>query len=93
MNDEQRAMDAIRKVASIKAKPYIKKAEENTLKKLSQLGIEPDYLKYAAGTAKALEALKNQEIEGSVDISPNLELEGKMSPREKAIKLLYKKSF
>ena len=100
MNDDrekQDALEAIRKVASIKAKPYIDKLKEKAEKKaklsLSDLGVEPEYLKYAAGDAKLADSLQKQELEAGIDVGEDLRLEGKMSPREKAIKLLYNKGF
>ena len=69
MNDDrekQEALEAIRKVASIKAKPYVDKLKEKAEKKaklsLSDLGIEPEYLKYAAGAAKLADSLQKQAL-------------------------------
>lgn len=95
--EEEEAKQAIRKLASIKAKPYVDKTSEQIQKKaklkLSDLGVDEDYMKYAAGAAGLADALQKQELEGSVNLTDDLELEGKISPREKAIKLLYNKSF
>lgn len=95
--DEKKALEAMRKVASLKLKPYKDRMEEKLKKKakvsLSDLGIEPEYLKYAAGAAKLADSLQKQELEAGIDVGEGLRLEGKMSPREKAIKLLYNKGF
>lgn len=95
--EEEEAKQAIRRLASIKAKPYLDQTAENVKKKaelkLSDLGVDPEYLKYAAGAAGLADVLNRQEVEGSVDLSEDLKLQGKISPREKAIKLLYNKDF
>lgn len=95
--EEEEAKQAIRRLASIKAKPYVDKTAEQIQKKaklkLSDLGVDEDYMKYAAGAAGLADALQKQELEGSVNLTDDLELEGKINPREKAIKLLYNKNF
>ena len=95
--DEKKALEAMRKVASLKLKPYKDKMEDQIKKKakvsLSDLGVDPEYLKYAGGAAKIADSIAKEELEGEVDLTDNLKLKGKISPREKAINLLYKKSF
>lgn len=94
---EEEMKEAIRKIASIKTKPYLdktsKKLERKAEVELSDLGFNPDYIKYGAGAAKLIDALNKKEIEGGVDIGPNTKIKGTISPREKAIKLLFNKSF
>lgn len=94
---EEEAKKAIRRVASIKTKPYLDEQAAKLQKKagleLSDLGVDEDYLKYVAGLAKAADSLNKQEIEGSIPLNDDLTLEGKLSPKEKAIKLLYNKGF
>ena len=93
----EEAEQAIRRLASIKAKPYLdetsKKIQDKANLKLEDLGVGQDMLGYIGGAAGLADALRRQEIEGSMDINDNLKIEGKMSPREKAIKLLYNKRF
>lgn len=77
----------------MKLKPHAKKAKGRAIASLKDLGLSDDMLKYAAGTAKVADMVNKKEIEGGIDLTDDLELKGKISPREKAIKLLYNKSF
>lgn len=97
MDDKQKALEAIKRAASKKIKPDLDKTKEKVVKRgvasLKDLGIGDDALKYAAGAAMAADAIKNQSLEGGIDLNDDLKLKGKLSPKEKAIKLLYNKSF
>lgn len=97
MDDKEKALEAIKRAASKKLKPQKKQLEKKMRKRgiasLKDLGIGDDALKYAAGAAMAADALNKGEVEGGIDLNDDLELRGKISPREKAIKLLYNKSF
>lgn len=94
-NEIEEAKKALIKVAQKKAKDmgvpeYVK---DQAMSTANDIGISDDMLKYGAGAAKLADILKNKEIEGSMDLSDDVKLKGKISPREKALKLLYKKSF
>ena len=90
MNDKQRALDALKEITKKKLNPQTKKIKGKAVKSLKDLGLSDDMLKYVAGT---LGAIGKGEIGGGVDLNDNIELKGKISPREKAIKLLYNKGF
>jgi hypothetical protein len=95
--DERRALEAVRRVASMKAKPYTdrlgKRTQVRAENKLKDLGLGPEYLGVAGLAAKLAEGAAREELEGEIDLTDDLKLEGRISPREKAIKLLYEKKF
>jgi hypothetical protein len=97
-NPEQReALNAIKRAAERKLEPVRakleKKVQDRAIASAEDIGIGRDTLEKIAGAAMAADALNRGEFEGGVNINDNLRLEGKISPREKAIKLLYNKSF
>lgn len=95
--EEKEAREAIRKIASARVKPYLDKAAKKAALKSSDLaydqGLDEETMKKIAGTVGALDVLNKGEIEGGVDINENTRLEGKISPREEAIRVLYNKRF
>jgi len=95
--DQREALNAIKRAAERKLEPVRakleKKAQDRVIASAEDIGIGRDTLEKIAGAAMAADALNRGEFQGGVDINDNLRLEGKMSPREKAIKLLYNKSF
>lgn len=95
--EEKEAKEAIRKLASVKIQPYInkaaKKAERKVKNKLSDLKLDEDKLKITAGTLGTLDAINKGEVEGGFDVDENTRVEGKISPREKAIRLLFNQRF
>jgi len=94
---EEEAKKMLRKIASARVQPYLEKAAKKAALKLSDLayeqGLDDETMKKIAGTVGALGAIDKGEIEGGLDINENTRLEGKISPREKAIRLLYNKRF
>lgn len=95
--EQREALKAIRKVAERKLEPVRanleKKVQDRAIASAEDIGIGRDTLEKIAGAAMAADALNRGEFEGGVNINDNLRLEGKISPRERAIKLLYNKSF
>ena len=95
--EQREALDALRKAAEKRLQPVRKrledKAKSRAIASAEDIGIGQDMLKGIAGAAMAADAVRRGEFEGGVDINDDLRLEGKVSPREKAIKLLYNKSF
>jgi hypothetical protein len=90
MSDKERALESLKKIAKKKLKPQSDKIQKKATKSLKDLGLDNEMMKYALGT---LGAIEKGEIEGGIKLNKNLELKGKVSPREKAIKLLYNKGF
>ena len=95
--EQREALNAIKRAAERKLEPVRakleKKVQDRAIASAEDIGIGRDTLEKIAGAAMAADALNRGEFEGGVNINDNLRLEGKMSPREKAIKLLYNKSF
>ena len=95
--EQREALNAIKKAAERKLEPVRakleKKVQDRAIASVEDIGIGRDTLEKIAGAAMAADALNRGEFEGGVNIDDNLRLEGKISPREKAIKLLYNKSF
>jgi predicted PP-loop superfamily ATPase len=95
--EEEEAKEAIRKIASARIQPYLEKAAKKAERKLSDLaydgGLDDETLKKIAGTVGALGAIGKGELEGGFDIDENTRVEGRVSPREQAIRLLYNQRF
>lgn len=91
----EEAQRALLKVAEKKAKEagLDKKIQNRAIASLRDIGVSDDMMKYGAGAAKLADMVNRQEIEGSVDLTDDLKLDGKINPREQALKLLYNKSF
>lgn len=95
--EEEEAKQAIRRIASARIKPYLDEAAKKAELKLSDLaydqGLDEGTVKKIIGTAGALGAIGKGEVEGGFDFDENTRIEGKISPREKAIRLLYNQRF
>jgi|11_taG_2_1085331.scaffolds.fasta_scaffold01624_3 hypothetical protein len=95
--EQREAINALRRVAEKKLEPVRrnleKKVQDRAIASAEDIGIGRDTLEKIAGAAMAADALNRGEIEGGININDDLRLEGKVSPRENAIKLLYNKSF
>lgn len=95
--EQREALNAIKRVAERKLEPVRKnlekKIQDRAIASAKDIGLGRDTLEKIAGAAMAADALNKGEFEGGVDINNDLRLEGRISPREKAIKLLYNKSF
>lgn len=95
--EQREAINALKRVAERKLEPVRKnlekKVQDRSIASAEDIGIGRDTLEKIAGAAMAADAIRRGEVQGSMDINDDLRLEGKISPRENAIKLLYNKSF
>lgn len=95
--EQREALNAIKKAAERKLEPsrkaLEKKTKERVIDKLEDNQVDEGILRKIAAAAVAADAINRQQIGGTVNINDNLQLEADISPREKAIKLLYNKSF
>jgi hypothetical protein len=96
MNDEERALQAIKELAKRKVEeqaPRVKRKAENSL---IELGLTKEDLQQGAEAAAALKLandLKNKELNLKANITDNLSVGATISPREKAIRAMYNRSF
>lgn len=96
MNDEQRAMQTLKELAKAKAKeqaPRVKRIVENDL---IDLGLTRDDMRQGVEAAAALKLandLKNKELNLKTNLTDEISIGATISPREKAIRALYNKSF
>lgn len=95
--EEEEAKQAIRRLASKAIKPYVDKASKKAERKLSDLaydgGLDDDTMRKIAGAVGTLGVIGKGELEGGFDVDENVRVEGKISPREKAIRLLFNQRF
>jgi hypothetical protein len=95
--EQREALNAIKRVAERKLEPVRrnleKRVQDRAVASVEDIGIGKDTLEKIAGASMAADALNRGEFEGGVNINDDFRLEGKISPRENAIKLLYNKSF
>jgi hypothetical protein len=96
MNDEERALQAIKELAKRKVEeqaPRVKRKAENSL---IELGFTKEDLQQGAEAAAALKLandLKNKELNLKANITDNISVGATISPREKAIRAMYNRSF
>ena len=95
--EEEEAKEAIRRIASARIQPYLEKASKKAERKLSDLaydgGLDDETMKKIAGAVGTLGVIGKGELEGGFDFDDNTRIEGKISPREKAIRVLYNRRF
>jgi hypothetical protein len=96
MNDEERALQAIKELAKRKVEeqaPRVKRKAENSL---IELGLTKEDLQQGAEAAAALKLandLKNKELTLKANITDNISIGATISPRERAIRAMYNRSF
>lgn len=95
--EQREALNALKRAAEKKLEPVRRNLEEKAkgraIASAKDIGLGQDTLENIVGAAMAADVIRRGEFEGGMDINDDLRLEGKISPREKAIKLLYNKSF
>lgn len=92
MEDRERALEALRKVAGIEAKKagLDKKVENKAKLELNQLGIDPE----SAAKSAALSKIIYDASQGRFGHNfGGFNVEAQMTPEERRIKLGWKKSF
>jgi len=92
MNDERNAIEALRRIAGIKAKEsgLDKKVESEAKLQLNQLGIDPT----TAARSAALMKIMHDASQGRVSYgSDGFNVEGQVTPEEQRIRLGWRKSF
>jgi hypothetical protein len=94
MSDKKRAIDALRKIAEAKVKPYKKKLSKKVEKyaktKLKDLGVDP---KMASKVAALAQIIKTGKIRGKYRIGKNTRLEGEIDAKNKSVKAELKHEF
>jgi hypothetical protein len=96
MNDEQRAIQAIKELAKVKAREQAPRAKRIIENDLIDLGLTRDDMRQGVEAAAALKLandLKNKELNLKANITDEISIGATVSPREKAIRALYNKSF
>lgn len=92
MSAEERAKEAIMKVARRKAeKDVLPKVEEKAKLKLSSLGVSEEDLKKAALAAKLAHDFSNKEFD--YDLNENLGIHGRFKEDDKALGIRLRKKF
>lgn len=91
----EEAEQALLKVAEKKAKEVglDKRLEKEATSSLRDMGVTDDMMTYGAAAAKLADVMSNKELEGSMNVTDDIKLQGKINPREQALKLLYNKNF
>jgi hypothetical protein len=96
MNDEQRALQALKELAKAKAKEQAPRARRIIENDLIDLGLTRDDMRQGVEAAAALKLandLKNKELNLKTNLTDEISIGATISPREKAIRALYNKSF
>lgn len=95
MSEEEQAKQALIRLAQRKAKSsgLEDKARDEAVTSLKDLGVSQDAMKYGAGAASLADMIAKDRIRINTDLSDDSELGAEISPRRKALKLLYNKSF
>jgi hypothetical protein len=96
MNDEQRAIQAIKELAKVKAREQAPRAKRIIENDLIDLGLTRDDMRQGVEAAAALKLandLKNKELNLKTNLTDEISIGATISPREKAIRALYNKSF
>jgi hypothetical protein len=96
MNDEQRALQALKELAKAKAKEQAPRAKRIIENDLIDLGLTRDDMRQGVEAAAALKLandLKNKELNLKTKLTDEISIGATISPRERAIKALYNKSF
>jgi hypothetical protein len=96
MNDEQRALQALKELAKAKAKEQAPRPKRIIENDLIDLGLTRDDMRQGVEAAAALKLandLKNKELNLKTKLTDEISIGATISPRERAIKALYNKSF
>lgn len=96
MNDEQRALQTLKELAKAKAKEQTPRAKRIIENDLIDLGLTREDMRQGAEAAAALKLandIKNKELNLKANITDEISIGATISPREKAIRALYNKSF
>ena len=96
MNDEERALQAIKELAKRKVEEQAPRAKRKAENSLIELGLTKEDLQQGAEAAAALKLandLKNKELTLKANITDNISIGATISPRERAIRAMYNRSF
>lgn len=95
--EEKEAQEKLKELAMYYARPQLDQAKtdikQEASRGISSLGMNPDDVATAVAAAKAASDLSQGKLKLKGNITDNLSGEVSMSPREKAIRLMYNKSF
>ena len=95
--EEKEAQEKLKELAMYYARPRLDQAKtdikQEALRGISSLGMNPDDVTTAVAAVKAAQDLSEGKLRLKAGITDNISGEVSMSPREKAIRLMYNKSF
>jgi hypothetical protein len=95
--EEREAKEKLMELAKYYAAPKLDEVKENVKDQvergIASIGMNPDDVATAAAAAKAASDLANKRLSFQGNITDNISAEVSMSPREKAIRMMYNKSF